>query len=54
VPVTVAPPPEAGSSRGMSTGCLVLMFAFGGVGLGVAILMVFVLGGGIVYSMQVP
>jgi len=46
--------PAEPASRGVSTGCLVLLFAMGGIGLGVAILFVFALGGGIVYSMQVP
>lgn len=47
----VAQEPE---STGMRFGCLVVLFAGAGVALGVAILMVFLLGGGVVYTMQAP
>jgi len=58
-PTSQAPAPvpyvvteEPSSSGGMSTGCLVLLFAMGGVGLGLAVLLLLGLAGGIVYSMQ--
>lgn len=58
--VAAGPPPpvpyvaQEPESTGMRTGCLVTLFALGGVGLGVAILLVFALGGGLVYTMQAP
>jgi len=48
------PAPEPASSSGMSTGCLVAMFALGGVAIGVAVLLVIGAAGAAFYFQGAP
>jgi len=47
-PYTVQPEPSSG---GMSTGCLIALFVMGGIGLGIAVLLLLGIAGAVVYSM---